>query len=238
MITKDTLKRLGTDFQTRLLSQPETGMGYQIIDNETNDKKKIKLVLNAEFTLDFENIFDPIDFIGQYQWDKLRQLFFQFPTYQPIIIDFEKFATEELRSDTLQTEARVETNFLYITNITPTTYPPFTYLSRRGDEFYRLSAHRNDKRVNKDGSLARGTFGTTSNDLKVVPSGAAAVGRYALPSRVPSTYLFKIIPDPGTPIYFGTVLPNFGLAGGGVEVFFPNGTSSGTVTLIGVIPEF
>ncbi len=236
MINKDTIKRLGVDFQVKLLTQPETGMGYQIVDNNISDIKKIKIILNAEFTIDYNDTLDPVNFIW-YDQGVLGQ-FSPRPFHQPIIVDFERLESEELGSDTLRLEPTVATNSLFTLNISPTTYPPFTYLTRRGDEFYRLSAHRNDKRIRKDGSVAPGTYGTTTNDLIVVPSGAAAVGRYALPSRIPATYLFKIIPDPGTPVYFGTVVPNFGLAGGGVEVFFPNGTATGTATLIGVIPEF
>lgn len=233
MINQENLKKLEVSSQNNFLSLPETGMGYQIIESDK------RLVLNAEFILDLKDISNPAEVTWPYAGDNFRQVFFQSPTSQLIVTGFEKIDTEALLSDdSIDKNISVVTNSLYVTNVKPANYPPFTYLTRLGDEFYRLSAYRNDKRVNPDGSLVAGTYGTTTNDLKVVPSGAAAVGRYALPSRIPSTYLFKIIPDPGTPVYFGTVLPNFGLAGGGVEVFFPKGTNSGTVTLIGVLPEF
>ncbi len=90
--------------------------------------------------------------------------------------------------------------------------------------FYRFSSSPVDPRVLPDGSWAPGTYGTTYNDLKMVPSGFAAVGRYALPNPHSARYVFPIL-TASSPIYVGTVTPNFGQAGGGVEVMFPNGAT-------------
>jgi hypothetical protein len=116
--------------------------------------------------------------------------------------------------------------------------PPFLHFSRSGDEFYRLSASAADWRIRPDGSVERATYATTANDLTVTPSGLAAVGRFALPSRLPACYLYQIIPPPGSPLYFGTVVPNYGMAGGGVEVFFPDGCPPGAARLWKTIPIY
>ncbi len=84
--------------------------------------------------------------------------------------------------------------------------------------------------------LAPQTYSTTYNDVKEVPSGLAAVGRYALPSPLPAVHLFLIQPHPGTDVAYGTVRPNYGMAGGGVEVYFPNGTDPNTVMYFMDIP--
>jgi hypothetical protein len=105
------------------------------------------------------------------------------------------------------------------------------------DVFFRLSAYPDDNRIRSDRSLAPGSYSTTERDLTVVPSGLAAVGRFALPTRISARYVFKIAPGAGVRILYGTVIPDFGLCGGGVEVFFPEGTDPGTVSDAKKIPE-
>jgi hypothetical protein len=114
--------------------------------------------------------------------------------------------------------------------------PPFPTVTKPGQIFFRLSAFKNDKRLTPSASLEPQTYTTTKNDIKEVPSGLAAVGRYALPSPLPAVYLFRIAPTPGTEIAYGTVRPNYGMAGGGVEAYFPKGTTRNTVTYVKAIP--
>ena len=119
--------------------------------------------------------------------------------------------------------------------VTATNLPPHTATTSATDVFYRFSAYRNDRRV-LAGRLAPRSYSTSDTDISVVPNGLAAVGRYAIPCRISAQYLFEIRPGAGVPILFGTVTPNYGLAGGGVEVFFPAGTGPGTVTFLRTIP--
>ena len=70
----------------------------------------------------------------------------------------------------------------------------------------------------------------------IVPSGLAAVGRFALPTRISARYVFRITPGKGVKIFYGTVIPNYGLCGGGVEVFFPDGTKLDTVDIWRPLP--
>jgi hypothetical protein len=94
----------------------------------------------------------------------------------------------------------------------------YTATTSAGDVFYRISAFKNDRRVKADRSLAPQSYSTTETDMTVAPSGLAAVGRYALPTRISAKYVFEIRPGAGVRILFGTVTQNYGLAGGGVEV--------------------
>jgi hypothetical protein len=96
----------------------------------------------------------------------------------------------------------------------------------RPELFVRMSAFRNDLRIDWDQSIVRpGTYFTSWNDARFAPIGAAAVGRYALPNPNPAIFVsqIKIPPLLGSSISFlyGTVAPKFGQAGGGVEVYFP-----------------
>jgi len=98
-----------------------------------------------------------------------------------------------------------------------------------GEIYWRLSAYHNDRRVTPDNQIVKGTYVTTSSDIEVVGSGFAAVGRYALPTPFPSVYAFAVRPKTGIPINLGTVRPNFGQAGGGVEGVFDKDTGPWTV---------
>ncbi|MBI2836672.1 MAG: hypothetical protein HYX75_00010 [Acidobacteria bacterium] len=66
-------------------------------------------------------------------------------------------------------------------------------------------------------TLRRGTYLTTESDHGYANTGFAAVGRYALPLPVPASILFVYQLPAGTDISVGTVLPNYGQSGGGVE---------------------
>ncbi len=123
---------------------------------------------------------------------------------------------------------------LQLSTLSPT--PPFLATTTSGEMFFRLSAFKDDRRILPDKSLAPKTYTTTDTDIKEVPSGLAAVGRYALPSPFPAIYLFMIKPEAGTPVAYGTVRPNYGMAGGGVEAYFPNGTGPNTVWYDKAIP--
>jgi len=61
-----------------------------------------------------------------------------------------------------------------------------------------------------------------TTDLLLVPSGLAAVARYALPSLLPARWRYELRPAAGTPIRYGATIPAYGQSGGGVEVMFPN----------------
>jgi hypothetical protein len=106
----------------------------------------------------------------------------------------------------------------------PYVPPAFRRKTRVGEVFFRFSAFARDRKVAANGDFLPNTYATTLSDFPMAPSGAAAVGRYALPTRLPARYVFAVVPSP-SPVLFGTVAPGFGQAGGGVEVLFPHGAT-------------
>lgn len=68
------------------------------------------------------------------------------------------------------------------------------------------------------GSIRKDTYLTSFNDQLFVNSGFGAVGRYALPIPAPASYVHSYTLLPNTTLLVGTVAPQFGQAGGGVEV--------------------
>jgi len=100
--------------------------------------------------------------------------------------------------------------------------PPDMLASKRPHPYFRFCSYWRDKRVDPaTGDFLPGTYATTYNDLPFVPSGYAAVGRYALPNPAAARWIFPLVTY-DKPGLMGTATPNFGQAGGGVEVFFDN----------------
>lgn len=99
-----------------------------------------------------------------------------------------------------------------------------------GDRFWRVSAYENDRRITPDRQLVRGTYVTTDADVGFIASGLGAVGRYALPNPFPARYVFAVRPRRGTPVALGTVRPQYGQSGGGIEGVFDKSTGLWSVS--------
>jgi hypothetical protein len=85
------------------------------------------------------------------------------------------------------------------------------------DKFFRFLTSASDHRY-VGGKLIKDTYLTTPLDLDLVNSGFGVVGRYALPIPVAASHLIEYTFGSATTLNVGTVQPNFGQAGGGVEV--------------------
>ena len=109
--------------------------------------------------------------------------------------------------------------------------------TKDGDAFRRFSAFLNDNRIRSDGSVYPGTYATTAEDGDKVKTGLESVERYALPNPMPASYRFAIQPHKDTVIKKGIAQPAYGHQGGGVEVFFVEGTQPKTVTGMKRIPD-
>ena len=107
--------------------------------------------------------------------------------------------------------------------------------TQKQEKFIRYSAFSPDNRIRPNGSVLAGTFATTENDSSLVPSGLAAVARYALPNPAPAIYRTEITPPTGTAVLCGTSQPqtwaaNHDVPGGGVEVRFQLELRPGTAS--------
>ncbi len=197
----------------RLFSLSESGMGYQEI---FVNNMRYFIVINLQYIVT--------------NFEEAGNL--------PLIVNVEEITRDTIESDIdlSGVQATVNPIFNSLGPTPPNTLPPYTAITQNGDVFYRLSAFRNDRRILQDGSIPNRTYATTRNDLSVVPSGGAAVGRFALPTRLPAVHVFEIRPPVGTTYMYGTVLPNYGLAGGGVEVMFPYGCAPRSAIYSHAIP--
>lgn len=137
-------------------------------------------------------------------------------------------AVEELLGDTNTISFATDLSELNGSSLEVETHGSYPSTSRPDELFVRYSAFANDRRVNPDGSVQAGTYATTETDAKHVPSGLSATARYALPNPSPAVHRFLMSPPDATPIRCGSAAPNFGQAGGGVEILFDSPLPSGT----------
>lgn len=201
------------------LSLPESGMGYQVIRSE----ERFFWILNAFLALDFEDVFEK-DTLLEYSnllWGDPKEK--KYVELKPLEISpNSQFAFSDL-------EAHLDVNLQrfslkYSTNISP--FLPFPVRARRPYAYFRYSPFARDHRVDpSNGDYLHGSYATTYNDTYQVPSGFAAVGRYALPNPSSARCVFPIVTY-DRPTYMGTATPNFGQAGGGVEVIFQTGAKN------------
>ncbi len=194
---------LNTEQQEELLDQPEFGMGYQL------GSKGNFVFLNAEIAVSLEHAKPPaID--ARLSWLK-------------------RFAHEADDNAVVDLLGELER---YSGSLAVREHGSYPSTTRPNETFLRFSAFRRDRRVNStNGSVLPGTYATTERDSSLVPSGLAAVGRYALPYPFPALYAYQLSPPPATQIRCGNSAPAFGQAGGGVEVLFSAGCPAATAAL-------
>ena len=210
--------------QQRLVNQPETGMGFQIVQGEIEGHDgEIFLVIGSQIILPAKDLdelnssFLEVSESGTQQLDDYvaaENEFFRGPLVLTSRLDRAVGTRPEISSG-IRDNARklVEPQPLVSEVIQP-----------ERQAFFRFSATQKDPRVLPDGSFTAGTYATTFNDVRMVPSGFAAVGRYALPNPFSADHVYVIVTR--SDYIVGTTKPDFKQAGGGVEVVFHGGANS------------
>lgn len=164
-----------------LLEQPESGMGWQLVDARFAAAPPERMIaLNAEFLASESAELRSLAQRGELTSASLKQAARQWRTVEV------KSLSVVARSRSVR-EGRVAPG--------PAADAPETH-SDTGDEFRRFSAFENDRRVTTDSGLLPGTYATTSEDGDLVETGMDAVARYALPNPMPAKYEFVIRPPP------------------------------------------
>ena len=206
-----------------LITQPETGMGYQYVEADMNDYSSLRgVVLNAEIFVP-ENKIEKI--IGKYSL-----------SYSAILREAEQPGyirkLRVIKKDSIQLG---ESRYFEKSIGASASEAPLSS-TEKYQIFKRFSAYKNDYRVRDDGSLLPGSYATTEEDAKKVRTGTDATLRYALPCDDPAIYIFTISPPEKTAIRIGIVKPANNKPGGGVEVLFENGSPKNSVTGPSIIP--
>jgi hypothetical protein len=203
-----------------LSALPETGMGFQLVTALVWGTPKPFLVFNGERALD-------LSILGLTS------------TADPsVLAQNEQRIVAALRETTttlVMSPAPTISELLSIRVAPPTLAPVAPALAARPSSlvkttvlasprlFHRFSSFNPDRRVDPiTGDFAPGTYASPDSELPFLPTGFAAVGRLALPNNIPASHHYTLHAPIGTIVFFGTVTPAFGQAGGGVEALFPN----------------
>lgn len=215
-----------SSFSNDLISKPETGMGYQVVEAKKAGRytKDRFIIYNSELIIELDDKFT--DFKKQILnegfsrvLDKSEYLSLE----EPSVIS--KNQVKEVR---FLAESKKRDKGRYSGgNGAKDNSKEYA----DGEEvFVRLSAYENDKRIdfiNK--KLKPGSYTTTLEDyLACKNNDDDPVDRYALPNDEEIEWAFYIQPKSYDQLQRGIVQPAFGHDGGGIEAYFEDGTSSDT----------
>jgi len=216
------ISKLSKDDQKRLAKEPETGMGFQVVFGSVGGKEgrfvvlASLLVLPAREAAELEEAFEELSEHGAGEIEEAPAQRAQVSGSLSVI--------EARLPDPRVVAARSQLAPQQATPpLVPKTALVVTRRSAVPEAFFRCSPRKKDPRVDpKTGDFARGTYAAPWSEIPLVPSGFAAVGRYALPNPFAARRIYPIVTDT-TPQLVGAAAPAFGQAGGGVEVLFPKG---------------
>lgn len=214
--------------QKQLLSLPETGMGYQIIDAKLASEtyKQRFVVYNAELVVGLDSQF--MEFkrkIITEGYSSILSKIEKIPIETSSISSVPRSQITEVR---ILTESKKKEKGRQSGGKGAVDNPK--EFSDGKEIFVRLSAYENDKRIDFiKQKLKPGTFSTTNDDYYLcVKTSDDPIDRYALPNDETIKWAFYIQPKKDDTLQRGIVQPAFGHAGGGIEVFFEYGTSDKT----------
>ena len=213
----------------KLLSLPESGMGYQIVEGNlvTQYETKRYVVYNAQMAIDLDDKFTT----------NKNQLFLE--GYSVVLGRAQSWGIKTESISMIPKELIVESR--YLSDREKTIYKRKTggksakdnpkENANGNDVFVRISAYEDDTRVDSvNKKLLDGTYTTTQADyLNCVGTSDDPLDRYALPNNDKINWSFYIQPNRIDILQRGIVQPAFGHDGGGEEVFFEKGTSKGTL---------
>jgi hypothetical protein len=211
---------LNREQENELLLRPETGMGYQIIEvKKANSYEKNRyIVLNSELAVDMNTNYNRlIGLIMNVGVDKIKS---DWPVTALALSSFRVLSETEFKN--MASESRSSADTAAIDNPKES--------ADGQEEFMRLSAFQDDKRIDRIKKCLRpGSFTTTKKDyLTCKNSNDDPVERYALPNEEKIEWAFLITPKKNDVLQKGKVQPAYGKRGGGIETYFENGTSIAT----------
>ncbi len=228
---------LNREVTAALLALPETGAGFQLISARLRNSRRDFLVLNADRALELSDIpelIDPRSLILINLWisEALNS--------SPLFILSPSLSEIELLTTRVHDLFGAANSFSSSVALAPASSLVKSTVLSHPRRFHRFSAFHPDKRVDPTtGDFSSGTYACPDSELPFVPTGFAAVGRFALPSPLPASNHYVIEAAIGTPVQFGTVGPAFGQSGGGVEALFTAGATNvaSPKTPYAVIPD-
>ncbi len=205
--------RIHESWTRALIHEPETGMGYQVVEVPLGKYAEHAIVLNGRQALETNET--PSRF--REGASKIRQEH----AHLVLISEFKETRINVLSRREAIAKGLIEGRAYKAGRGAATEAA--AEQSKENEEFRRFSAFPDDIRILADGSVTPGTYVTTAADAAHVATGKEAVERYALPNPDPATHRFYLKPPAPIQVRRGTVQPANGRQGGGDEVIFDNG---------------
>ena len=167
--------KVSSSHASYLLSQPESGMGYQNVEATTfGDKVKRAVAFNAELLVFDE---EPRSVLRTMSVRKLAE------SSQASVTEIRTLRVLPIRTVAMR-DALTKA-----IKAGPAKDAP-EEKTKEGEVFKRFVAFEKDNRLRDDGSWRDGTYATTEEDAKNLKTGKEAVARYALPNPAPASYVF------------------------------------------------
>lgn len=210
--------KLSASQENDLLNQPETGMGYQVVEASKSGSyfKEKFLILNSEIVIEMNAS------TGDNVRKVINEGIYSFKASASVITLNSISVLNEKQYRNIVSESKSLNERGAIDN---------PVVNANGEDvFVRLSAFEDDKRVDKvNKCLRKGAFTTTMGDyLKCKETYDEPIERYALPNNDKIQYAFYIQPHRSDTLQAGIVQPANDKRGGGKEVYFASGTAIGT----------
>jgi hypothetical protein len=221
--------KIDKSLETKLISLPESGMGFQIVNATFSDRiVRESIVLNANILEPINNrpINEVFNAMFSANVDQLEKSIIRSNTVIDVSLKSDKGNFQKgMMNFKMFSEA--------ISNATGADKQTEAYTSEN-EKFVRFSHFENDNRIDHiNMRCLPGTYATTLEDAnyclqnKIDPR-----VRYALPNSLEIKFAFHIHPFRLTPIKRGIVEPANNQPGGGKEVIFTKGTGNKTVVKI------
>ncbi len=213
-----------------MLALPETGMGYQIIDAIKRDKHTRErfserfVVYNSVLIVPYDSTFiESKRQLIKEGFNNILDKSDSLPLENVTLVY--KSAIQEMR---VLSESKKRYRKRYSGGSSAIDNPKEDADGK--EHFVRLSAYQNDRRIDFENKKLRpGTYATTSRDyMDCVQLADDPIDRYALPNDATVKWAFYIQPRAKDTLQRGIVQPAFGQDGGGLEVYFVDGTSRDT----------
>jgi hypothetical protein len=219
------MHKISEDQSKKMQAIPELGMGFQLVQASGPGHDKYYLLISSLILVDLEELHDPETLwrLVSEPEDALLDALTEFDRHIEICEIKEVF----LRAASMP----VGGSRLVESAGALHGSPPFAASTQGSTTFVRYTAFARDPRVSPTGGVAPGTYFTTIADSHEVPSGLAAVGRYALPIPRPAIYRKDLVVPANTSFLFGSVAPAFGRSGGGVEIELNQGAAGQSWTV-------
>lgn len=210
---------LPADQQEYLIAQPESGMGYQRVEAQINGHWEHGVVFNSKLLVTGEDAQPALHVLKEAAARYKSQI--HVTADQPVPIRMAPSNRNSLQEHASAGDGEYTGSAIKAAEEETCT----------GEVFIRFSAFERDFRITPEGGLVSGSYATTLLDAaECIQTGSDPVERYALPNSDPPQFIFRILPRASTAIKRGIVQPANDQPGGGVEVIFPKGTLSGTVS--------